>query len=58
MTNGGMTPLMFAVESGDLNSVAACLNAQCNPFKFNVLNETVLDLAKKFPNVIENGESM
>ena len=31
-TNGGYTPLMFAVMSGDLYAVELCLNCQMNPF--------------------------
>ena len=31
-TAGGNTPIMFAVSSGDIFSVVACLNSGCNPF--------------------------
>ena len=48
MTIGGMTPLMLAVESGNRETVALCLNASCNPFARNALNESALDLAEKF----------
>ena len=45
MTVGGMTPLMCAVESGEVEAVGHCLNASCNPFAQNGFGETALDLA-------------
>ena len=48
MTNGGMTPLMMAVESGSLGVVVECLNASCNPFAENALGQTPLSLSEKF----------
>ena len=30
-TNGGITPLIAAVQSGDINVVKQCLEAGCNP---------------------------
>lgn len=48
-TNGGNTPLMLAVSSGDIFSVVACLNAGCNPFLENGLRETAKSMAKQFP---------
>ena len=44
-----MTPLMSAVESGNLKAVALCLNNSCSPFYKNMFCETAHDLAKKFP---------
>ena len=41
----GDTPLMRAVGSGDIFTVVACLNAGCNPFLANGLNETALTKA-------------
>ena len=38
-TNGGNTPLMLAVASGEIYSVVACLNGGCNPFLENGLRE-------------------
>ena len=43
-----MTALMLAVESGNANVVAECLNNSCNPFVVNGLGEKAIDLAKKF----------
>ena len=45
MTVGGMTPLMYAVETGKLEVVASLLNAGCNPFAASALGETALDFA-------------
>ena len=39
-TNGGNSPLMNAVGSGDIKSTIHCLNAGCNPFLENGLGET------------------
>ena len=47
-TVGGMTPLMYAVESGNANMVAECLNHTCSPFAVNAFGEKAVDLAKKF----------
>ena len=47
-TNGGYTPLMMAVRSGDLNTVVACLNKGCNPFLENGLRETALTMSTQF----------
>ena len=47
-TVGGMTPLMYAVESGNANMVAECLNNTCSPFAVNAFGEKAVDLAKKF----------
>jgi hypothetical protein len=47
---GGNTPLMFAVSSGDIFSIVACLNAGCNPFLENGLHEDAKAMAKQFPN--------
>ncbi len=37
-TNAGVTPLMMAVESKNIELVAACLRANLNPFLHNALN--------------------
>ena len=47
-TNGGTTPLMCAVESGNAMMVVECLNHTCSPFAVNALGEKAQDLAKKF----------
>ena len=50
-TNGGDTALMLAVNSGDIHTVAACLNKGCNPFCKNGLNETAMTRAEQFPSL-------
>ena len=47
-TNGGVTPLMLAVESGNPMMVVECLNHTCSPFAVNALGERAEELAKKF----------
>ena len=44
-TNAGVTPLMMAVESHNIQLVAACLRANFNPFLHDSLNHTALDYA-------------
>ena len=48
MTVGGMTPLMCAVQSGDLNIVQMCLESFCNPLAKNALGETAKDMADNY----------
>ena len=45
-TDGGNTPLMLSVQSGNLYCVVHCLNAGCNPFLENGLHETAKSMAK------------
>ena len=45
-TNGGNSPLMLAVSSGEIFSLVACLNGGCNPFLENGLRETASTMAK------------
>ena len=47
-TNGGNTPLMLSVASGEIFSVVACLNGGCNPFLENGLRDTAQTLARQF----------
>ena len=44
-TNAGVTPLMMAVESGNIELVAECLNNNLNPFMKDGLDRTALDYA-------------
>ena len=44
-TNAGVTPLMMAVESRNIELVAACLRANFNPFLHDALNNTAMDYA-------------
>ena len=44
-THAGVTPLMMAVESRNIELVAACLRANFNPFLHDALNHTAMDYA-------------
>ena len=44
-TNAGVTPLMMAVESRNIELVAACLRANFNPFLHDALHHTAMDYA-------------
>ena len=45
-TNAGLTPLMMAVESRNIQLVAACLRANFNPFLHDALHQTAMDYAR------------
>ena len=49
-TLGGTTPLMEAVNSGDVEVVAKCLNSSFSPFPKDCLGQTARDMAARFPN--------
>ena len=51
VTNAGVTPLMMAIESGNIELVAEALNANLNPFLSDALGRTALDYAGQFRNV-------
>jgi ankyrin repeat protein len=53
-TKGGETPLMKAVQSGNIFVVGECLNNNYNPFLENSLNQTARDFAAAF-NSPEDG---
>ena len=55
-TNGGVTPLMAAVQSGDINVVEQCLAANCNPLAEDLLGQSILFYSRAFSNV--NGRNM
>ena len=44
-THAGVTPLMMAVESRNIELVAACLRANFNPFLHDALNHSAMDYA-------------
>ena len=44
-TNAGVTPLMMAVESRNIELVAACLRANFNPFLHDALQNKAMDYA-------------
>ena len=52
VTNAGVTPLMMAIESGEIQLVAAALNSNLNPFLKDALNRSPLDYAAQFRNVM------
>ena len=52
VTNAGVTPLMMAVESGNIELVAQCLNNNLNPFIKDALERTAEDYAKHFRDVM------
>ena len=55
LSAGGMTPLMYACESGNSDCVAVCLNNSCNPFAENGFGETAKNFAEKFADA-KSGE--
>ena len=55
-TLGGLTPLMFAVQSGSMHAVGECLNQGLNPFSPDRLGLSALEHAAPFTNI--NGQSM
>ena len=50
-TNGGITPLMAAVQSGDITVVKLCLEAGCDASKQDLLGQSVLFYARAFKDV-------
>ena len=52
VTKAGMTPLMAAVESGNIELVAKCLNERLNPFLKDALGRTSLEYAQHFRDVM------
>ena len=54
VTNAGVTPLMTAVESGNIELVALCLNERLNPFFKDALDRTALNYAQNFKNVLNH----
>ena len=45
VTKAGVTPLMMAIESGNIELVAEALNANLNPFLADALGRKALDYA-------------
>ena len=52
VTNAGVSPLMTAVESGNIQLVAHCLNERLNPFLKDALDRTAFDYAQHFRDVM------
>ena len=48
VTRAGVTPLMMAAKSGNVEVVAACLNANMNPFPKDGLGNDVKYYASQF----------
>ena len=53
-TNAGVTPLMMAVNSGNIKLIAECLNTNLNPFLKDGLDQTALDYAQAFTDTLGN----
>eukprot|EP00353_Schmidingerella_taraikaensis_P016520 CAMPEP_0185602980 /NCGR_PEP_ID=MMETSP0436-20130131/2127_1 /TAXON_ID=626734 ORGANISM="Favella taraikaensis, Strain Fe Narragansett Bay" /NCGR_SAMPLE_ID=MMETSP0436 /ASSEMBLY_ACC=CAM_ASM_000390 /LENGTH=153 /DNA_ID=CAMNT_0028233307 /DNA_START=54 /DNA_END=515 /DNA_ORIENTATION=+ len=51
ITNAGVSPLMCAVDSGNIELVVLCLNEKLNPFLKDALDRSALDYARHFNNV-------
>ena len=51
-TNGGITPLMSAVSSGNVHLIAKCLNSNMNPFLMDAIGSSAIDYAASFKNVL------
>ena len=51
-TDSGVTPLMMAVYSGNVQLIAACLNSNCNPFLHDALERRARDYASSFKDVL------
>ena len=57
-THAGVTPLMMAVESRNIELVAACLRANFNPFLHDALNHTAMDYANFGREQLDNDISI
>ena len=57
-TNAGVTPLMMAVESRNIELVAACLRNNCNPFLHDALKHTAMDYANFGREKLDNDISV
>ena len=53
-TIAGLTPLMMAVESRNIELVAACLRANFNPFLHDALGKTAMDYASIGREKVDN----
>ena len=51
ITNAGVTPLMMAIESGNIQLVATALNHNLNPFLKDALGRIAIDYAQAFRDV-------
>ena len=50
-SNGGVTPLMSAIQSGNPYIVGHCLNKSFNPFQRDYMGKTCRDYARPFSQV-------
>ena len=55
-SNGGITPLMSAIQSANVYMVGKCLNQGFNPFALDCTGKNCLDYAAPFKDI--NGENM
>ena len=52
ITTCGVTPLMMAIESGNIQLVALALNKNLNPFLVDALGKRAIDYAQAFRDVM------
>ena len=50
-SNGGITPLISAIQSANMYMVAECLNKSFSPFAVDCTGRTCLDYAKPFKDL-------
>ena len=55
-THGGVTPLMYVAQSGNIFAVGECLNVGMNPFSVDRMGLSAYEYAAPFQDV--NGQSM
>ena len=55
-SNGGVTPLMSAIQSGNVYMVGHCLNTSFNPFSIDYTGRSCLDYAEPFKMIV--GQSL
>ena len=55
-SNGGITPLMSAVQSANVYMVGKCLNHGFNPFALDCTGKSCMDYATPFKDI--NGENL
>ena len=51
-TRAGVTPLMMAVESANIQLVAECLNSNLNPFLKDAIGRTAYDYSQHFRDAL------
>lgn len=54
-TNGGLTPLMCAIQSGEAYLVEECLNSGLNPFAVDYLGQSCMDYTNRNNEITNYG---